>query len=171
MANLGAPIAAVIIVTALLVTFAIIFIIYYNTIQLIVTDIQYLYRLTYSCNYKLVLDNYTILNNHIIANITNEGCSILAEDFPYTNIIVYYMNQNGATRVELTKFNISGGVDTWFPIKAFNDIIFKINVTELYGSWDPGETLEINITVRESIAKMLYLVVILPKGQVIYLYK
>ncbi|MCD6095055.1 MAG: hypothetical protein J7J99_00650 [Thermoprotei archaeon] len=123
-------------------------------------------------------DGYISQDGHeVFINITNVGeASVPIKDFKFIDVIVVYKDVNKNVKIlwvpyEETPNQLS---DCWFLNDVFidnrsGDIInpIRISSTGCSGLWDPGETIEITIYLKDQISAegLIFILICSPRGR------
>ncbi|MCX8169856.1 MAG: hypothetical protein N3D72_02085, partial [Candidatus Methanomethyliaceae archaeon] len=98
----------------------------------------------------------------IFVNITMQGVKgIPIRNLNLSDVFVVYKHQGNI---------ISIRIDSWHPTRVFTngkegDIVNPINISKWNGIWDPGETLELKISLPYSLDEFkAFFLMVMPDG-------
>ncbi len=120
------------------------------------------------------IDSWRVVLNHtVLLNVTNTGSeSIRIHDFSEIDLIVSYETPLGDI-VRWLNFDLSSPLTNYWTINQVytngkpGDNLNPISLTgDIYGLWDPGETIEIKIYIQVNVLSFNYLKLVLPYGNI-----
>lgn len=103
---------------------------------------------------SLTVKSGKIIDNHtFLVNVTLDKGHIKFSKLKYSDVFVVYTS--GGKQVAV-KVAWGYGPDSWHVRRVFSggkvgDLLNPINIEAESGIWDPGETLELNVTVTQLI--------------------
>lgn len=120
------------------------------------------------------IDSWQVISSHTVQlNVTNTGSeSIRIQDFSDIDLIVSYSNPQG-DYVRWLSFDFTNPSTNYWTVHQVytngktGDILNPISLNgEIYGLWDPGETIEILVYIKVNVQSFNYLKLVLPYGNV-----